>query len=232
MPRLMHVFRALFLVAVVAVPATARAQQSVSFYLGGFAPTGLGSRTFDDVLLNEQSYLFFDPESLDGPLIGGEFLIAIGNHTEAGAGVGAFSNTTNSTYGALISDTGGEIQQQLNLRIVPISLTFRFLPLGRQAFVQPYVGGGVGVFPWRYTETGQFVDADSFIFTDQFQSSGTDVGPLILGGVRFALGQFDLGGEIRYQSATGDLDPREFGTVASKIDLGGFSYLATFNVRF
>jgi hypothetical protein len=81
--------------------------------LGGFAPTGLGSRTFDDVLLNEQSYLFFDPESSGWSTDRGEFLIAIGNHTEAGAGVGAFSNTTNSTYAALISDTGGEIQQQL-----------------------------------------------------------------------------------------------------------------------
>ena len=109
MPRLpIRTLLPLVLVALVGVPATAQAQQSVSFYVGGFAPTGLSSRTFDDVLLNEQGYLFFDPESLDGPLIGGEFLIAIGNHTEAAAGIGAFSNTTNSTYAAVISDTGGE----------------------------------------------------------------------------------------------------------------------------
>jgi hypothetical protein len=232
MPRLMYPVRVLALVAFVGLPAAAQAQQSVSFYLGGFSPKGGSSRTFDDVLSNEQSYLLFNLDDFGGPAIGGEFLIAIGNHTEAGAGIGFYSETQPSTYAALVSETGAEIPQELNLRIVPISLTFRFLPLGRRSMIQPYVGAGVGVLPWRYAETGQFVDADSFIFTDRFESSGTDVGPVILGGARFSLGKLDLGGELRWQSATGDLDPLEFGSVASKIDLGGFSYLATFNVRF
>jgi len=232
MSRLTQPFRVLLIAAFIGIPAAAQAQQSVSFYLGGFSPKGGSSRTFDDVLFNEQSYLLFNLDGFDAPVMGGEFLIALGNHTEAGAGIGFYSESQPSTYASLISEFGGEIQQQLELRIVPITLTYRFLPLGRRSMVQPYVGAGVGVFPWRYAESGQFVDADSFIFTDRFESSGTDVGPVILGGARFSFGKFDVGGEIRYQGATGDLDAQEFGTVASKIDLGGFSYLATFNVRF
>jgi hypothetical protein len=232
MPRLMHPVRIAALVTFIGLPAVAQAQQSVSFYLGGFSPKGASSRTFDDVLFNEQSYLLFNLDGFDAPVVGGEFLIALGNHTEAGAGVGIYSETQPSTYAALVSETGAEIPQELNFRIVPITFTYRFLPLGRRSPIQPYIGAGVGVFSWRYAETGQFVDADSLIFSDRFQSSGTDVGPLIVGGARFSLGKLDLGGEIRYQSATGDLDPLEFGAVASKIDLGGLSYLATFNVRF
>ena len=39
-----------------------------------------------------------------------------------------------------------------------------------------------------------------------------------------------IGGEVRYQQAEGDLDELDF--LGPKIDLGGFSYLATFGVRF
>jgi hypothetical protein len=55
--------------------------------------------------------------------------------------------------------------------------------------------------------------------------------PLILGGVRFPVGQVDIGAEVRHQSGEGKLDPLDFAG-GSKVDLGGFSYLATFNIRF
>ena len=57
------------------------------------------------------------------------------------------------------------------------------------------------------------------------------VGPVILGGVRFPVGKWDIGGEIRYQDAEGDL-PTDQGFSGSKIDLKGFNYLVTFNIRF
>ena len=57
----------------------------------------------------------------------------------------------------------------------------------------------------RYSETGKFVDSDNSIFNGNFVGSGTATGPVILGGVRFPIDRFDVGGEIRYQSAKGDL---------------------------
>ena len=231
MPRLTRVLcAAAFLTT--AIPATAHAQQSVNFFLGGFIPRGEDSRTFDDVILNEQNYFLFDVGSFKGATIGGEWLVAMGQRAEASLGVGVYSKTVPSSYLAFGDEFGGAIEQRLKLRIVPTTATFRVLPLGRKTLVQPYVGAGVGIFSWRYTETGPFVDADSFIFTDRYESSGTSSGPVILGGVRFGLGVADFGMEIRYQSATGDLDPSEFGNVASKIDLSGINYLATFNIRF
>ena len=56
-----------------------------------------------------------------------------------------------------VNSTAAEIEQDLKLRIVPFTATVRLLPLGHDAPVQPYIGGGVGVFGWRYSESGQFV---------------------------------------------------------------------------
>ena len=45
-----------------------------------------------------------------------------------------------------VNSNFSEIEQEFKLRIVPFTATFRFLPLGRKGAVQPYIGGGVGVF--------------------------------------------------------------------------------------
>ena len=62
-----------------------------------------------------------------------------------------------SVYRDFVNTNGAEIAQDLKLRIVPFTATVRFLPIGRGG-VEPYVGGGLGVFNWRYSETGEFVD--------------------------------------------------------------------------
>ena len=44
-------------------------------------------------------------------------------------------------------------------------------------------------------------------------------------------GNFGFGGEIRWQSAQGELPADQFFS-GNKIDLGGFTYSATFKVKF
>ena len=136
---------------------------------------------------------------------------------------------------AIAGKTQGElwgIEQELRLRMVPFTATMRFLPLGHSEGIEPYIGGGVAIINWRYEEAGEFVDfTDDSIFGDRFTGSGTSTGPLILGGVRVPIGAFRIGGEIRWQKAEGDL-PLDQGFSGDTVDLGGWSYLATFNVRF
>ncbi len=105
------------------------------------------------------------------------------------------------------------------------------LPLGQSSPFQPYFGAGLGVVNWRYREQGEFIDfnADGEIFEDTFEASGSSVGPVVLGGIRFAGRRASAGGEIRYQKADGDL-PRDF--AGSRIDLGGWTYNFTVGVRF
>jgi hypothetical protein len=216
------------------LPAAASAQQSVSLYLGGFVPKSLDSRDVNDVLVQDSTFLTFNMGDLNGVTVGGEYLVGLGDKFEAGLGVGYYEKT------AVAADsfnefqgTGAPIVADLRLRIVPFTATVRWLPLGHNAGIQPYIGAGVGVLSWRYTESGNFVASDgATIVNGTFTGSGSDVGPLILGGVRVPVSNaFNIGGEVRFQGGTGNL-PADQGFAGSQIDLGGFTYAFTFNVKF
>jgi len=215
-------------------PAISYAQQSLNIYVGGFVPKGEDSRTDNDVLVGnlKNGGLSFKIGDFSGATIGGEWLFGLGERLDAGVGVGIYSRNVPSIYRDLTHSNGSEIEQDLKLRVVPFTATVRFLPLGRGAAIQPYIGAGVGVFAWRYSETGEFVDfTDSSIFRDSFSGSGATAGPVVLGGVGIPIGSWSVGGEIRYQSAQGELR-NDQGFAGTKIDLGGFNYLVSFKVRF
>jgi hypothetical protein len=224
------------LVVGLAGPSTAHAQQSVNFYLGGFTPSGEDTRVRDngqsnDVLVNNLDYLSFRISDFNGPMVGGEYLVGISPFLDAGLGVGFYHRHVPTAYTDFEDASGFSIEQDLKLRMIPFSATIRVLPFGR-AKVSPYIGAGLNVVNWRYSESGSFVDPrDYHIFRDTFVGSGTATGPVVLGGLRFPAGPWDIGGEIRYQNATGDLPAAENFT-ADKIDLGGWTYLLTFNVHF
>lgn len=227
------------------LPATSYAQQAVNLYLGGFVPRAEDARADRDVLVGNLSA--FDPLAFNigdfkGATIGGEWLFGVGEFVDAGLGLGIYSKSVPSVYRNLTHSDGSEIEQDLKLRVVPFTATVRFLPLGRGAAIQPYIGAGVGVFAWRYAETGEFVFPGDFIERGSFVGSGATAGPVVLGGVGFPIGSWSIGGEIRWQSAQGEL-PNDLGFAGAteqeqrqgvhpKIDLGGFNYLATFKVRF
>ena len=103
--------------------------------------------------------------------------------------------------------------------------------MGHHNGVEPYLGAGVGVFSYRYSESGQFLANDNSVFRGTFVGSGAATGPVVLGGVRVPVGSWGVGGEIRYQSARGTL-PADQDFSGSRIDLGGFTYSFTINVRF
>lgn len=221
----------LVLTCLLALPSSALAQQSLNLYMGGFAPRGEDARVDGDVLVNNLNFFDFDIGGFTSFTFGGEWLTALGKRSEIGAGIGYSSDEERSRYSDLINENGDDIRQDLKLRIVPIWATYRFLPLGRNSVVQPYIGGGVGILIYRYTETGEFVDFAGNVFRDRFEADGATAGPVFLGGVRVSLGPWDVGGEIRYQKGEGEVDPDDFAG-ATKVDLGGFNYLVTFNIRF
>lgn len=219
--------------AVTCLPAAAHAQQTFSFSIGGFVPTGLDSRDANDVLLNDTTFLDFNFKGFRQPTIGAEWLVGLGDKTEAGLGVGYYEHTAHAfdAY-SVFQDTGEPIAADLRLRTIPFSATFRFLPMGHGNGIEPYIGAGITAINYRYTETGNFVATDGVtIVNGRFVGSGGAVGPVILGGVRFPFGPLGIGGEIRYQNAKANL-PSDQGFAGSKIDLGGFNYLVTFNLRF
>lgn len=208
-------------------------RNAVGFTLGGFFPRGEDGRVDGDVLVRDLDDLIFEVKDFRGPSVSGEWLFALGDHLEGGVGVGFYRRTAPSVYRDFVNEDGSEIEQDLKLRITPITGSIRFLPAGRGS-VEPYVGIGVGVFNWRWSETGEFVDtSDNSIFRSTFKADGTSVGPVFLAGVRAPIADvWDVGGEVQFQRATGDIDVAETGLVGNKIDLGGWHALFTMHVRF
>ena len=232
---------AVVLAAAAAAPAEAQVtrvdpgRQAIGFNLGYFAAKGIDSRADEDVLLANLSQgqlsLAFEMDDFNGATFGGEWLIGLSDYLEAGVGVSFYQNTVPSVYAQKVRDDGREIAQELKLRIVPLTGTIRFLPIGRRG-VAPYVGGGIGAFNFRYSETGEFIDLDGFTFTGRFIKSGWTAGPVILGGIRVPLGDvFTVGGELRYQKAEGKgLLEEDF--LGDKIDLGGWNSSFTMHIKF
>ena len=219
-----------------ATASPAAAQQTLNFSLGYFAVRGEDARVDGDVLTENRSLLVYDISDFSGATVGGEWLVPLGEYFEGGAGVAFSRGTVASVYEDFVDDDGTEIDQDLRLRIVPISFTIRVLPLGQSSGVQPYFGAGLGIFNWRYSESGEFVDFGTSrptIFRDSFVESGSETGPVVLGGIRFATSTFSAGGEVRYHSADAALGS-EFALLTDepRIDLGGWTYQFTIGFRF
>ena len=205
------------------------AQQTLNFTLGAFVPHGFDARVEDDALVENRNALLFEMDDFNGAAVGAEWLFPVGEYFEVGAGLGFYRRTVSSIYEDLVDEDGTEIDQDLKLRIVPVMATVRVLPLGQSTGVQPYFGVGAGVFNWRYSESGEFVDVEGFIFRDSFVADGNEPGVVGFGGIRFAAAAFSVGGEIRYSAAEADL-PDEF--LGRAIDLGGWTYQFTAGIRF
>ncbi len=229
------------LLGLLASAAPAQAQdQGFSVSLGYFAPRGEDSRVSGDVLNADRCIdteflcepLLFDVGDFGGLSIGGEYLVGIGKYVEAGVGTGFYQQTVSAIYEFVTRPDNTELEQDLKLRIVPLTATLKFVPTGRDASFQPYIGAGIAALFWTYSETGEFVDpVTSEIFRDSFKADGTEVAPVIFGGLRAPVGaSMMLGGEVRYQKAEAELPVDDF--LGDRLDLGGLTYQATLTWRF
>jgi len=210
------------------------ARHSVGFNLGYFQVKGEDGRVDDDVLLANLNDLAFEIKDFNNWTFGGEWLYGVSNYLETGVGVGYYSRTVPTVYRDFVHDNGSEIAQDLKLRIVPFTATIRFLPVGRGAAVEPYIGAGIGIFNWRYSESGEFVDfSDGSIFREQYVADGTAVGPVIVAGLRFPVGDaLAAGFEYKWQKAEGDTNAVQSQLLGDKIDLGGNTFSFTMHIRF
>ncbi len=218
---------------VLACSGSAYAQDAVfGGNIGGFLVKGEESRDRDDVLRQNLSFLEFDLADFNGVTAGGDFAISVGSFVEVGAGVNFYQRTVPTVYSRFVDEDGTEIESDLKLRNIPVTFTAKVFPLTRDAGIQPYVGGGVQLNRWRYTEVGEFLDfSNGEIFRDSFTDDGMEIGPVFLAGIRFPVSANALiGGEWRYSTAKADLDP-DLGFFGNTVDLGGNTFLFTVNFK-
>lgn len=214
------------------------AKQTVNVTFGGLGLTGVDDRDADDdVIAANATFLEFDADELTGRkwIVGVEWLLPIGNHIEAGAGI-AFTGKREvpSLYRDFVEEgTLEDIEQEISLSLMPVSFTVRALPFGQGSPVQPYVGGGLGLFRYEYIEEGDFLDFafdPPEIFVDAFEASGWEPGLILLGGLRWAGESVAVGGEFRYHQVKPGLDTDLF--VAPELDLSGWAFQFTIGGRF
>jgi opacity protein-like surface antigen len=235
MPRTAALALAVVALLVSAAPATA--QQSLSINVGYFAVRGETGRVAGDTVVENlwappPFALGYWVSDFNNVTVGAEWLIPLGQFLEAGVGVGYYSEVVPSFYPDLTYPDGADITQSLKLRTVPITATARWIVTGRRARVQPYIGAGVGFVIWRYSESGDFADADLNIFRWDYTDDGTAVGPVIFGGLRVvASRRIAIGGELRYQYADAPLDS-SVGFQGTRLDLGGMTYQGSVIFRF
>lgn len=217
--------------AAVCLSVPASAQQTLNLSLGYFTPNGYEARPRGDVLVANRNFLIFDIDDFNGGEIGGEWLVPFGRLIEGGVGVQYTRRTVPSVYADFEDPDGTEIEQDTRLRRLPIDFTVRLLPFGQDAPVQPYFGGGLTALNWHYTEVGEFVnfDAGRRIFEGEFTADGTEVGAVLLGGIRFSGRRASAGFEVRYHKAEAPLSDDFAG---SRLDLGGWTYQFNAGIRF
>ena len=228
---------------VVQVSRGADSRHAIGFTFGGFFPTGNDGRDDQDVILANSFVLSawdspgerLNAHEFSNVTFGAEYTFAVSEFLEAGFGVGYHKQTVPTYYTDLVNTNGAEIEQDLRLRTVPVTATIRFLPVGRSGPVQPYVGGGLAIVNWHYSEIGEFVDDNDLVFEllrplrrrwHVVRSSGVR---------RRAIpdwGRPMIGGELRYQWATGSTGGFDNGFLGNKIDLGGTTANFTIHFRF
>jgi hypothetical protein len=245
--RLLRNVGLVLLVLLTAAPASAQVVQSMHVGAGFVLPRGFDARDKDDVLIrnflgeslpaipSRSDALAFEISDFRTGQVFGEWNVAFGDFIEVGAGLGFYRKSVPTVYFDLVDESGLEIEQQLRLRVVPITGLVRFLPFGGPTDVQPYVGAGISILNFQYTEAGDFVDGETLdVFPDRFRARGATLGGLLLGGVRFPLGGdiYAFGIEGRYQFGTGNTGGLEEGFLADKIDLGAGQLNFTLLIRF
>ena len=202
------------------------AQQTLNFSLGVLPPRGEDARVDGDVLVANRDVPGVRHQRLQRRL--GRRRVAGPARqvtSKAGAGVGFSRRTVPSVYADFVDTDGTEIEQDLRLRRVPIAFTVRVLPLGQAIAVQPYFGAGLGVFNWRYSEIGEFVDfgAGNAIFREHVRGAAAPRPARSCSAASASPATVSAGGEVRYQQA-----PRPTSTTRlrrrPKIDLGGWTY--------
>lgn len=209
---------------------------SISFRIGGFFPSG-SSDIWD---FNTEDFILA-VEDFNSYMIGCEFNWFASRLITLGFAIDYYKKTVGTEYRDYVYEDGSSIFQDLSLEIIPLTVTAKLTPLGNGspsyggrsgAPIVPWVGGGVGIYAFRYEEFGEFIDFSDFtIFEGDFLTESAAFGFHVAGGVVVPLGiDWDVFGEARYAVVKGDLSEDFLGY--DPIDIGGLSAIFGFSYRF
>lgn len=189
-------------------------------------------RAQSDVFDFITSELTVDRGDFLAPSLSAELGVLAGSRLDIVLGLGWSESSTRSEFRALIGDDGLPIEQTTTLRLMPVTLSGRFLPIERgrrlgtlawlPATVTPYVGGGGGVTFYRLRQQGEFVNAaTNDIFVDEYTSSGRGMTVHGLAGVDYWFSP-RIGANLEGRYTRGSADMVGSFRTYDSLDLTGF----------
>jgi opacity protein-like surface antigen len=192
-------------------------RNELRLWLGGFRPDASGAY-FNEVRRD----FTFNSSDLQDVIFGADYMLHItpyvgvifsGSYYQ-GSGTQAYRNFTDNTGGSITHDTS------LDVSSFTAGVVFHLAP---QYPVDPYIGGGGGIYAYRLRESGDFIDFTQTnlpVFTDTLESNGTAFGYFFLAGVDFRVSHtISLFAEGRFTRAYKDLSGDFAG--AGRLDLSG-----------
>lgn len=171
-------------------------------------------------------------------LMGGiELDLELTNYLDVAVGLDAYSRQVGSNYRDFVRADGTDIAQTFKLKVLPITVGLRFLPLRKFRKLIPHVALGAGLYYFDYQEQGDFIStASSQIFPGTFSDRGLVPGVQAGAGAEYRFSEgIDPGegwfvfGQFRRHWASAEL-AGEF--TGEKLDLGGSELAFGLSLRF
>lgn len=156
-----------------------------------------------------------------------------GEHFSLGGNFAYYQGETTVEDVRFVFPDNAPIFRTIQLQIVPLEISAKVLPAGRNAGVIPYVGGGAGIYYWEYQEFGDFVINGEIFLGGVAYSDGWDPGWHVEGGVQIPISRpVALQFEAKYWQVEGDLDVTGFDPDFEPLDLSATSFSGGVSIWF
>lgn len=127
--------------------------QSVNFKIGAFQP--IQESDLWEVNLDNLAYTKGD---LLDVYLGLEAEFPMGRYFTFSLELGHYRQDIYTMYKDAEYLDGTPIYQDFFLKITSLEADFKIYPIGTRQLFNPYFGGGVGLYAWKYLQGGEFVD--------------------------------------------------------------------------
>ena len=222
-------FALLGLLAVAALPASAQYRHhryygsdydgEFRLRVGAFEPDG-NSDYWDGI---RHDFTGSATSDFQNPDFGLDYILPLNGPLSLMFSGSVYQGSSSNAYRNFADNFGNRIRHDTTLDIASLTAGLLVHLAPRNAPIQPYIGAGGGIYPWRLKESGDFIDRNTpnnVIFSADLKSDGTAFGYYGLVGLEVPISRrVNLFAEGRWTRVDDDLnkDFEGFG----KLDLGG-----------
>lgn len=192
--------------------------QSLNFKIGAFYPS-MESDLWDVNLEN----LAFDKSDMLGTYLGAELEFFMGRYFSFALEGGYYHQDVFTEYKEFEHEDGTPIYHDLSLKIASMEADLKIYPLGHRRLFNPFIGGGIGLYTWKYIQGGEFIDFEEMtVFEGEAHTKTTTIGFNAKGGFVYRFRRsMGISFEARYVYLKGQQSSLFEGF--NKLDLSGLT---------